>query len=72
MEQKYVKYDPSQLSNKKKIINIVIGMVVLLVVYVPFEYILTIDSVYYRFARYAFATFILGYIVPLICTKINK
>lgn len=72
LEQKYVKYDPSQLTNKKKIINIVIGMVVLLVVFVPFEYILTIDSVYYRFARYAFATFILGYVVPLICTKINK
>jgi len=72
LEQKYVKYDPSQLTNKKKVINIVITIVVLLVVFVPFEYVLTINSVYYRFARYAFATFILGYVVPLICTKINK
>ena len=72
LEQEYVKYDPSQLTNKKKILNIIIMIVILLVVFVPFEYLLTIDSVYYRFARYAFATFILGYVVPLICTKINR
>ncbi|MFX1420383.1 MAG: phosphatase PAP2 family protein, partial [Promethearchaeota archaeon] len=72
LEQEYVKYNPSQLTNKQKILNIIITLVVLLVVFVPFEYLLTIDSVYYRFARYAFATFILGYVVPLVCTKINK
>ncbi len=47
-------------------------LVILLVVFVPFEYIITIDSVYFRFARYALATFVLGYVVPLICKKINK
>ncbi|UCC19023.1 MAG: phosphatase PAP2 family protein [Promethearchaeota archaeon] len=72
LEQEYVKYDPSQLTNKKKFLNIIITIVVLLLVFVPFEYLLKIDSVYYRFARYAFATFILGYIVPLLCSKINK
>ncbi|MFW9970020.1 MAG: phosphatase PAP2 family protein [Candidatus Odinarchaeota archaeon] len=72
LEQRYVKYDPSQLTNKKKIINILIAIVVLLIVFIPFEYLLTIDSVFYRFARYAFATFILAYVVPLICKKINK
>jgi hypothetical protein len=72
LEQEYVGYDPSQLANKKKIINILISMVILLVVFVPFEYFIEFDSVYYRFARYAFATFILGYVAPLICTKINK
>ena len=71
LEQEYVKYDPSQLTNKKKLINIVIGIVILLVVFLPFEYLIKFDSVIYRFARYAFATFILGYVVPLICTKIN-
>ncbi|MFX0140351.1 MAG: phosphatase PAP2 family protein [Candidatus Hodarchaeota archaeon] len=71
LEQEYVKYNPSQLTNKKKLINIVLAVVILMVVYLPFEYLIKIDSVIYRFARYAFATFILGYLVPLICTKIS-
>ncbi|MFX0007283.1 MAG: phosphatase PAP2 family protein [Promethearchaeota archaeon] len=72
LEQEYVKYDPSQLTSKQKILNIIIMIVVLLVVFVPFEYFISIPSVYYRFARYALATFVLGYVVPLICKKINK
>ena len=72
LEQEYVKYEPSQVSTRNKIINIIIGIVLLLVVFVPFEYLIEIDSVYFRFFRYALPTFILAYIVPLICTKINK
>ncbi|MFX1326203.1 MAG: phosphatase PAP2 family protein [Promethearchaeota archaeon] len=72
LEQEYVKYDPSKVSTRDKIINILIGIVLLLVVFIPFEYLITIDSVYFRFFRYALPTFILAYVVPLICTKINK
>jgi len=72
LEQEFVKYDPSSLSNKNKIINIVIGIVILFVAFLPFEYVLEIDSVFYRFFRYALVTFLLAYVVPLICTKINK
>jgi membrane-associated phospholipid phosphatase len=72
LEQEYVKYDPSKLTTKQKILNIIIMIVILLVVFVPFEYFISIPSVYYRFARYALATFVLGFVVPLICTKINK
>ncbi len=71
LEQEYVKYNPSQLTNKKKLINIILGIVILMIAYLPFEYLIKIDSVIYRFARYAFATFILGYVVPLICKKIS-
>jgi membrane-associated phospholipid phosphatase len=71
LEQEYVKYDPTQLTTKKKIINIILGVVILLIVFLPFEYLLEIDSVFYRFFRYALVTFILAYIVPLICKKIN-
>lgn len=71
LEQEYVKYEPSQLTIKKKIINIIIGIVVLLIVFVPFEYLIEIDSVFFRFFRYALMAFILGYVVPLICTKVN-
>ncbi len=72
LEQEYVKYDPSQLTTKKKIVNLVLGIVILLIAFLPFEYLIGIDSVIYRFFRYTLATFVLAYIVPLICTKINK
>ena len=71
LEQKYIKYDPTQLTTKEKLINLTLGIIILLVVFVPFEYLLEIDSVVYRFFRYALPTFILAYIVPLICTKID-
>ncbi|MHA2181251.1 MAG: phosphatase PAP2 family protein [Promethearchaeota archaeon] len=71
LEQKYVKYDPAPLSTKKKLTNLIIGIIILLVVFVPFEYLIEIDSVVYRFFRYALPTFILAYLVPLICTKID-
>ncbi|MCK4383146.1 MAG: phosphatase PAP2 family protein [Candidatus Lokiarchaeota archaeon] len=71
LEQEYVKYDPTYLTTKKKLINLALGIIILLVVFVPFEYLIKIDSVVYRFFRYALPTFILAYIVPLICTKID-
>jgi membrane-associated phospholipid phosphatase len=71
LEQEYIKYDPSQVSAKKKILNIVIGIVLMLIVFVPFEYLIEIDSVYFRFFRYALPLFILTFVVPLICKKIN-
>jgi len=71
LEQEYIKYDPSQLSTKKKLLNIVIGIVLLLIVFIPFEYLIEIDSVYFRFFRYALPLFVLTFVVPLICKKIN-
>lgn len=72
IEHEYVNYEPSTLTNKKKIINIIIGIVILLVVVLPLEYLLEIDSVFYRFARYAIITFILAFVIPLICTKVDR
>ena len=72
LEQEYVKYDPSQLTNKKKLINLVLGLVIALVIFIPLEYLLEIDSVFYRFFRYALVAFIISYVIPLICVKINK
>ena len=72
LEQEYVKYDPSQLTNKKKLINILLGLVIALVIFIPLEYLLEIDSVFYRFFRYALVAFIISYVIPLICVKINK
>jgi membrane-associated phospholipid phosphatase len=73
LEGEYVKYEPSKLNLKWKIINLVIGLVILFAVYFALEAPKDIiDSVFYRFARYAIVGFILGYLVPLIFVKINK
>ncbi len=71
IEQEYVKYDPTHLITKKKIINVALGIGILLIVFVPLEYLLKINSVIYRFFRYALITFIIAYVVPLICTKLD-
>ncbi len=73
LEGEYVKYEPSKLDLKWKIINLVIGLVILFVVYFGLEAIRGVfDSVFYRFARYAIVGFILGYVVPLLFVKLNK
>ena len=73
LEGEYVKYEPSKLDLKWKIINLVIGLVILFVVYFGLEAIRGVfDSVFYRFARYAIVGFILGYVVPFLFVKLNK
>ncbi|MFX0082108.1 MAG: phosphatase PAP2 family protein [Candidatus Hodarchaeota archaeon] len=72
LEEEYIKYEPLQLKTTKRIINIAIGIFFLLLAFVPFEYLIKIDSVFFRFFRYALVAFILAYVVPLICAKINK
>ncbi|MFX1374473.1 MAG: phosphatase PAP2 family protein [Promethearchaeota archaeon] len=72
IEQEYINYDPSHLPNKKRFINLLIGLVISLAVFVPLEYLLEIDSTFYRFFRYALLAFIVSYIIPLIYIKINK
>lgn len=72
LESEYVRYNPSDLTNKKKIINVVIGIVIAILIFLPLEYLLKIDSVFYRLARYAILAFVVSFIVPLICKKINK
>jgi len=72
LEQEYVKYDPSILTNKKKLINLLIGLAISLAIFIPLEYLLEIDSAFYRFFRYALLAFIISYIIPLICVKINR
>jgi hypothetical protein len=72
LEQEYVKYDPSQLTNKQKLINLLLGLAIALVIFIPLEYLLEINNVFYRFFRYALVAFLISYLVPLICVKINK
>jgi len=72
LEHEYIKYEPSRLNNKQKIINIVIGLVILIALFMPLEYLLEINSVFYRFGRYALISFVLTYVLPLMFVRINK
>jgi len=73
LENEYVKYEPSELDTKTKIINLVIGLLLLFVIYFGMEAFKgTFNSVLYRFIRYALVAFILTYLVPMLFKKINK
>lgn len=72
LENIYINYEPSKLEIKYKIINLVIGLIILFVGYFGLELLKGVfDSVIYRYIRYALIAFILVFIVPWIFTKIN-
>jgi len=71
LENEYVKYEPSELNNKQKTINLFIGIILLLITYFGLGLIIR-GNVVLRFIRYALVTFILIFIIPLIFTKINR
>jgi membrane-associated phospholipid phosphatase len=71
LESEYVKYKPSELNNKQKIINLFIGIIILLITFFGLGLVIR-GNVVLRFIRYALISFILTFIVPLIFTKINR
>ena len=72
LEHEYIKYEPKELSRKQKLLNLVLGLIILLALFIPFEYVLEFNSVFYRFGRYAVLSFVLTYVLPLIFKRINK
>jgi len=73
LENEYINYQPSQLNIKWKLINLIITILILFVIYFALEAVGDIlNSVIFRYIRYALIAFILVYIVPWILTKINK
>ena len=71
LENEYIKYDPSTLDKKQKVINLIIGLVVLLAMYLPLEMLIE-GSIILEFIKYAILAFGLMFVIPLIFTKINK
>ncbi len=71
LENEYVKYEPSELSNKQKYINLFIGIIILLITFFGLGLIIR-GNVILRFIRYASLSFILTFLVPLLFTKINR
>lgn len=71
LENEYIDYQPSRLTNKQKIINLIIGIVLLLVLYLVLDALIS-GTVVHRFIRYALLSFIVTFVAPLIFTKINR
>jgi membrane-associated phospholipid phosphatase len=71
LENKYINYQPSELNNKHKIINLILGIFFIFTLYFMFG-LLIHGNVILRFIRYSLITFIVSFILPLIFTKINR
>lgn len=73
LEHEKIKYDPSKLNIKQKILALIIGLVLVFIVYFALEALKGVfDSIFYRYIRYALVAFILVYFLPLIYKKIWK
>ncbi len=73
LEEERVKYEPSEVNNKAKIINLVLGIVILLVVYFLNSFLLDIvPNFIVEFILYAVLGFVISFVSPLIFTKIDK
>lgn len=73
LENEHVGYEPSKIGSKEKVINLVVGIVILLLTYFSLELLKGVfDSFLFRYIRYGLIAFILAFVVPLIFTKINK
>jgi membrane-associated phospholipid phosphatase len=73
LENRYVGYEPKELSMRTRILNLIIGIIIVLTIYFLLDSLKQdIDSVLYRYARYAVVAFVSVFIVPLILTKITS
>jgi membrane-associated phospholipid phosphatase len=71
LEEKYVKYEPSELNIRQKIINLIIG-IGLLLFYLIFIYGLIIGTGFHEFIRNMIISFMITFLIPLIFIKINR
>jgi membrane-associated phospholipid phosphatase len=72
LENRYVGYEPGELGIKTRILNLVIGIIIVFAIYFFLESLKDgFNSVLFRYARYAVVAFVSVFLVPLILTKIN-
>ena len=73
LENRYVKYEPGELSMKTRVLNLAMGITIVFAVFFFLESLKEgIDSVFFRYARYAVVAFVSVFLVPLILTKIKN
>ena len=71
LETEKIKYDPRELSNKQRILNMVIGVVITLVLYLVLSAVFP-ESQIMDLLQYLILSFILVTLVPWLFTKINR
>jgi len=71
LESEKIKYDPTELSNSQRIINLVIGLVITLVLYLGLSLAFP-ESQIMDLLQYLILSFVLVTLVPWIFTKINR
>ena len=71
LETEKIKYDPRELTNKQRIINLVIGIVITLVLYFGLSYLIP-EAQILDLLQYLVLSFVLVTVVPWIFTKINR
>jgi undecaprenyl-diphosphatase len=71
LEKEKVGYDPRQINNKQRILNLVIGIVITLALYLGLSYIFP-ESQLMDLFQYLILSFLLVTLVPWIFTKINR
>ena len=71
LENEYIHYDPTELKQSQKIINLIIGILILVVSYYGLGMVIS-GNVFLRFIRYAVVAFILTFFMPLLFTNINR
>jgi len=71
LEGEYVNYEPSELNNKQKVINLTVGIVILLI-FLIFVYGLISGTDILLFIQNAILSFIITFVMPFIFTKINR
>lgn len=70
-EREYVKYEPSELNSKQKVINLTVG-IALLLIFLIFIYGLITGLDIVLFIENAILTLIITLLIPFIFTKINR
>ena len=71
LEREYVKYEPSELNSKQKVINLTVG-ITLLLIFLIFIYGLITGLDILLFIQNAILALIITLLIPLIFTKINR
>lgn len=73
LENRYVGYEPHQLSIKTRIMNLLIGIIIVFAIYFFLDSQKDVfNSVVFRYARYAVIAFVSVFLVPLVLMKIKR
>ncbi len=72
LEVEYIKYEPAELNNKQKIINLIIGLIIVLVVYVVLDLLVPIENQLWDFFEYLIIALTGVLLVPWILQKIKR